>query len=39
MCVAMCLVRLPLVVNAALQTLQLKAFTPTARGKATTLLP
>lgn len=32
-CVAMCLVRLPLVVNEALQTLQLNAFTPTARIK------
>lgn len=30
MCVAMCLVRLPLVVNEALQTLQLNAFTPVA---------
>ena len=27
MCVAMCLVRLPLVVNEALQTLHLNAFT------------
>lgn len=30
MCVAMCRVRLPLVVKEALQTLQLNALTPTA---------
>lgn len=30
MCVAMCRVRLPLVVNEALHTLQLNAFTPGA---------